>query len=132
MAEFQGRELEVEAEDGLWINGDRDSVSRMFSTLFDNAVKYAAGQGKILVSARADGRQIAVSLSKEQCDRMFDRFYRTDPSRSKEKKEGFGIGLAIAAAVAENHGGSISAVMEDNRLVITCLLPKGQPPERKK
>ena len=63
-------------------------------------------------------------MTKQQCEQLFNRFYRVDPSRSKEKKSGFGIGLAIAVAIAEKHGGKISAAMEENRLVMTCQLPK--------
>ena len=63
-------------------------------------------------------------LTKQQCEQLFDRFYRVDPSRNKGKKGGFGIGLAIASAVAEKHGGKITAAMEGNRLVFTCHLQK--------
>ena len=70
---------------------------------------------------------MAAPLTQEQCGRLFDRFYRADPSRSKEKQSGFGIGLSIAAAVAEKHGGSISAAMQTEKtLMITCRLPRGK------
>ena len=48
----------------------------------------------------------------------------TDFSRSKEKKSGFGIGLAIAAAIAEKHGGSMKAEMDGEMLVISAFLPR--------
>ncbi len=67
---------------------------------------------------------VETPLTKQQCEQMFNRFYRLDPSRSKEKKSGFGIGLSIAAAIMEKHDGKISATMEGNRLVLTCLFPK--------
>ena len=134
MAEFSGRELEVDVGEDLWIRGDRASLQRLLSILCDNAVKYASGGGPIRVGARAEGRMVRLSVSNavetpltgEQCQRLFDRFYRADPSRSKEKQGGFGIGLAIAAAIAEKHGGGISAAMaDDNRLEIACALPRG-------
>ena len=140
MAEFQGRELQMETRGENWISGDRASVQRMLSTLCDNAVKYAAGDGPILLSLRPEGRSVLLTVSNpvetpltpEQCARLFDRFYRADPSRSKEKTSGFGIGLAIAAAVAEKHGGRLSAAMEgDTRLTITCRLPRGNAPDPK-
>ena len=134
MAEFQGRDMRLLTEENLHISGDEPSIRRLISTLCDNAVKYAEGEGPILVEAAAEGRFVRLSVSngvKEpltpaQCEALFRRFYRADPSRSKEKQSGFGIGLAIAAAIAEKHGGSIRAAMEDGgRLRITCLLPRG-------
>ena len=136
MAEFQGRDFKVDSDSSLWISGDRASIQRLLSTLCDNAVKYAEGEGDILVSGKAEGKHAVISVSnpvaepltKVQCERMFDRFYRADQSRNKEKKGGFGIGLAIAAAIAEKNGGDISAAMDGNRLRITCRLPRCSAP----
>ena len=136
MAEYQGKTMTVDAEDGLTLRGDRASIQRLLSTLLDNAVKYAPAEGGILVRARAEGRHLLLTvandvarpLTQEQCRQLFDRFYRADPSRNKGKQSGFGIGLAIAAAIVEKHGGSISAAMEGGRLVFSCRLPKGGNP----
>ena len=132
MAEYKGLEMRVSTEGDLQMNGDRASLQRLMSTLCDNAVKYADGS-PILAEARQEGKShvllrlsnpVAEPLTKEQCEQLFQRFYRADPSRNKEKRGGFGIGLAIAAAVAEKHGGRITAAMEDSRLVFSCLLSK--------
>jgi len=131
MAEFNGKEMRVSAEEGLRMTGDRASIQRLMSTLCDNAVKYAS-EGPIVAEIREEGKNIllqvsnpvAEPLSRQQCEQLFNRFYRADPSRNKGKKSGFGIGLAIAAAIAEKHGGRISAAMEENRLVFRCILPK--------
>lgn len=130
MAEYQGKTMTLEAEDGLAVHGDRASLERLMSTLLDNAVKYASGDGNIIVRARAEGRHALLTvandvpepLTQEQCRQLFDRFYRADPSRNKDKQGGFGIGLAIAAAIVEKHGGSITAGMEDGRLKFTCRM----------
>ncbi len=131
MAEFNGLEMRVTAERDLRMTGDRASIQRLISTLCDNAVKYASGS-PIAAEIRSEGKNVLLrvsnpveeALNSQECEQLFNRFYRVDPSRNKEKKGGFGIGLAIAAAIAEKHGGRISAAMEDNRLVFTCLLPK--------
>ena len=131
MAEYSGRDMTVTAEKGLRMTGDRASIQRLMSTLCDNAVKYAS-EGPVCAEIRGEGRNIVLEVSnpveepltKQQCDQLFDRFFRLDQSRNKEKKSGFGIGLAIAAAIAEKHGGRISAAMDGNRLVFTCVLPK--------
>ena len=132
MAEFGGKEMSVKADKSLKVTGDRPSLQRLISTLCDNAVKYAPEGGSILAEAFGDGRNavfrvsntVETPLTKEQCDQLFLRFYRADPSRNKEKQSGFGIGLSIAAAIAEKHGGSIKAAMDGNRLVLTCTLPR--------
>ena len=136
MAEYQGKTMAVDAQGDLALRGDRASIQRLLSTLLDNAVKYAPAEGGILVRARAEGRHLLLTvandvarpLTQEQCRQLFDRFYRADPSRNKGKQSGFGIGLAIAAAIVEKHGGSISAAMEGGRLVFSCRLPKGGNP----
>ena len=132
MAEFSGKEMRVEAENGLRITGDRESIGRLISTLCDNAVKYTPENGTILAEAVSEGKHAVIRVSntvekpmtKEQCDQLFNRFYRADPSRNKEKQSGFGIGLAIAAAIAEKHGGSMEARTEDGMLVIRAVLPR--------
>ena len=131
MTEYNGMEMLVTAEKDLRMTGDRASIQRLMSTLCDNAVKYASG-GPILAEVRGEGKNIVLELSnpveepltKEQCEQLFNRFYRVDASRSKGKKSGFGIGLAIAAAIAEKHGGRITAAMDGNRLVFTGQLPR--------
>ena len=136
MAEYQGKTMTVEAEEGLTLKGDRASIQRLISTLLDNAVKYTPAEGDIRAGAKNEGRHVLLTVSNdvsqpltaEQCRQLFDRFYRADPSRNKDKQSGFGIGLAIAAAIAEKHGGSISAAMENGRLVFACRLPKGSSP----
>ena len=136
MAEYQGKTLTLDAETGLTVRGDRASLQRLLSTLLDNAVKYAAEGGILDVRARGEGRSVILTaandvaepLTEEQCRQLFDRFYRADPSRNKEKQGGFGIGLAIAAAIVEKHGGRIAAAMEGRRLVFTCRLPRGGSP----
>lgn len=131
MAEFSGREMRVTAEKDLRMTADKASIQRLMSTLCDNAVKYAS-DGPIAAEIRGEGRNIILQVSnpveepltKEQCEQLFNRFYRVDSSRTKGKKGGFGIGLAIAAAIAEKHGGRMTAAMEGNRLVFTGLLPR--------
>ena len=132
MAEFSGRGMTVEAEEGLRITGDRASLQRLMSTLCDNAVKYASA-GPIRAEIRAEGKNhvalrvsnpVQEPLTRQQCEQLFNRFYRVDESRNKDRKGGFGIGLAIAAAIAEKHGGRIAAAMEGDILVFTCVLPR--------
>ena len=132
MAAFRGNEMKLCLAEALFVTGDRASLERLVSTLLDNAVKYAA-EGEITVRTVAEGRtavfsvsnRVAKPLTDEQCERLFQRFYRTDDSRSKEKQNGFGIGLAIASAIVEKNGGNIHAAMTgENTLCFYCRFPK--------
>ncbi len=131
MAEFAGKRLTVRADAPVTVTGDRASLERLLSTLLDNAVKYGAPEGEITAEVRQEGRQAVLTvtnpvtepLTRDQLSQMFNRFYRADPSRSKDRQEGFGIGLAIAAAIAEKHGGTIEARMAgDTALAMVCRL----------
>ena len=136
MAEFQGKELQTVVPDHLEIEGEKSSLERLISILCDNAVKYAPGGDRIRLEAKEDGKYILIQtenamehpISQEECAHLFDRFYRADPSRSKQEKSGFGIGLAIASAVCEKHGGQAQAnLIPEGRLFLSCRLPAKHP-----
>ena len=137
MAEFGGKEMSVRAEEHLRVTGDRPSLQRLMSTLLDNAVKYTPESGMIRAEAFQDGKSAVIRISntvekpmtKEQCTQLFNRFYRADESRNKEKQSGFGIGLAIASAIAEKHGGTMEARMEGEMLQISARLPRDHKPD---
>lgn len=110
-------ELEVNIAPGIEYCGDENEIQHLFTILLDNAFKYCEGERKIVFTLRRAGGIVlevtntAKPLSKEQLDRVFERFYRADASRTE--KDGFGIGLSIAKAIVENHKGRIRANMPD-------------------
>ena len=133
MAEFNGKNLILDAEENLTLCGDEQAVRRLISTLCENAVKHAPEDSDILITLGRSGKNIVFStenaskepLSEEALSHLFDRFYRGDESRSKEENSGFGIGLSIARAITEKHGGTIKArITENGRLQIICTLPQ--------
>lgn len=133
MAEFNGKNLIVNAEEDLMFCGDESAIRRLISILCENAVKYAPEDTDIHVTLRHSGKNIVIEtvnamkepLSEEALTHLFDRFYRADESRSKEENSGFGIGLSVARAITEKHNGTIKAkIIDNNRLQIICTLPK--------
>ena len=133
MAEFNGKNLIVKAEDELTFSGDEAAIRRLVGILCENAVKYAPEDSDIHVSLRQSGKNIIFQtenamkepLSEEALTHLFDRFYRGDESRSKEENSGFGIGLSVARAITEKHNGTIKAkIFDDDKLQIVCTLPK--------
>ena len=102
------------------LSADPDRIEQAVLVLVDNAAKYGPDGGAIDLAARAaDGRlMIEVAdrgpgIAPEQVDRIFERFYRADGVGRDRPPGGVGLGLAIAAAIAEGHGGSIAAVPRD-------------------
>ena len=132
MAEFQNKPFQCEAEKDLPVIGDETALQRVVSILCDNAVKYTPEGGTIHLRAFADGRNAIIetenppiqSLTEENCNRLFDRFYRADEARNRGKQIGYGIGLSIAQAVIDRHGGSATArLTSKNTLLIRVNVP---------
>ena len=114
-----GKKMETEIEPGLMMNGNAKSVERLFMILLDNALKYSSEGGTISVMLKGKGKNRVIevqnpceSITKEQTEKLFDRFYRTDASRNSETG-GHGIGLSIARAIVEKHKGKIAAFTPD-------------------
>lgn len=112
-AESAGIEIAVDEPSGLLVNGDRMLLVTALSNLVDNAVAYSSPGSPVSVSRRLrDGQvEIAVTdrgigIAAEHQQRVFERFFRVDPARSRATG-GTGLGLAIVKHVAANHGGQV-------------------------
>jgi len=95
------------------IAADRRRLAEVLQNLLDNAMQYTPAGGQIMVSASADGDEVAFTVSDTgigipQADqsRIFERFYRVDVARSREVG-GTGLGLSIAKHLVEVHGGRL-------------------------
>jgi len=96
---------------GAPVRGSRDDLVRLTRNLLENARNHATS--KITVELTATGSQATLVVTDDgpgvpadHRERIFDRFYRADESRSPAAG-GTGLGLAIARAIAENHGGTL-------------------------
>lgn len=126
----KGIALVLEPQD-QFICADRDKVRQVLINLLSNALKYTNTGGTVTVSVSGDSRAAEISVSdtgigiaKEDLPFVFERFYRTDLSRTRATG-GSGIGLAIARSIAMAHGGSITARSELNKgSTFTLILPK--------
>lgn len=119
----QGKKYSRSIEDSITVHGDMAAVQQMISILLDNAFKYSDEGGEIRLSVRKQHKGSVIEVyntcaegSLGDISRFFDRFYRADKARSADG--GTGIGLSIARAVAEAHGGSISAESADGRSIV--------------
>ncbi|MFL0251952.1 sensor histidine kinase [Clostridium neuense] len=128
IAEKQNKKLIMDIQPGLKLYGDEGSIRQLVSTLVDNATKYSNAEKsiKISLSAVKKGAKLEVyntadNIDKYNIDKLFDRFYRSDASRSRETG-GYGIGLSIAKSIVDNHHGRISAVSEDGKSICFTVL----------
>ncbi len=118
----QDIELEIKdlpaTEDLPPVLADREAIHQVFSNLIDNALKYGAAGGRIVLGARQVQHAVefcvqdfGAGIGSEHLPRLFERFYRVDKARSRESG-GTGLGLAIAKHIMLAHSGSIRAESE--------------------
>jgi signal transduction histidine kinase len=127
-AEQASRPLEVGAEDGLTISGDRLRLEQALGNLVENALRH--GQGRVRVDARRLDGQVQLRVSDEGpgfpdafVERAFDRFSRADEAHSSGG--GAGLGLAIVDAIARAHGGTASVANSGaHRTEVSVSLPQ--------
>ncbi|MBN1444214.1 MAG: HAMP domain-containing protein [Planctomycetes bacterium] len=117
------------------VRGDRGLLETVIRNLLDNALHH--GAPPIRVTARAESRRVSLAVSDsgtgfppDALPRIFERFFRADPARSR-KTGGTGLGLAIAHAIVDAHGGSIQAAnLPTGGACITIELPRACEEDR--
>lgn len=130
VAVSRGKRLSTSIASGVRAHADAAAVAQVVELLLDNATRYASEGSVIELSLRAASRgqgkgaaELVVSnavdeLPEGDLDRLFDRFYRADVSRSS-KTGGSGVGLSVVRAIAEAHGGSASVCGHGNQITFT-------------
>lgn len=98
------------------LKGEIRSLTEVFIILLDNAIKYSPDKKSVTIKAVKTDSKVkivvedkGIGISKEDLPHVFDRFYRSDKSRSKQKVKGYGLGLSIAKRVINLHNGTIEA-----------------------
>ena len=124
------RGLQLRLEGGGQVSADRLMLRRALGNLLSNAIRHASANSSVRVSASAstDAISIAVEnsgepIAQEHLERVFDRFFRVDPSR-RRSSEGTGLGLAITRSIVLSHGGTISARSSGALTRFTIQLPR--------
>ena len=99
----------------ITVNADADRMAQVFSNILENALRYTTSPGKVKIWQEQKGAFVHLNIedskpgvSDDALEHLFDRLYRTDPSRSR-KNGGSGLGLAISKSIVELSGGKIHA-----------------------
>ncbi|MDD4801841.1 MAG: ATP-binding protein [Syntrophomonas sp.] len=104
-----------------YINADEDLVNQVLINLLDNAIKYTPRKGTITIRSFVQNRRVittvtdtGMGISRESLPRVFERFYRVDKARSRDRG-GTGLGLSIVKHIVEAHGGEVRVESEVGR-----------------
>lgn len=120
---------------GLRVLADRNRIRQVLINLIDNAIKYGRENGRVVVSLTESGKAVRVSvrddgagIPKQHLNRIFERFYRIDKSRSRDSG-GSGLGLAISKHIVEAHRSTIRVRSEIGQgTTLEFKLPKPKNP----
>lgn len=130
-AQSQGKDLALAIQPMLSFTGDEKAIRQLLSILLDNALKYSPAEGRLALRLEKQGRGILLTVSNttlqpvepDKLPHLFDRFYRSDQSRSSQTG-GYGLGLAIAKSIVQAHKGKIRAESPDEMsLSVVVSLP---------
>ncbi len=113
-----------------WVTGDPIMLRRAISNLLSNAIRHTPPGKTITLRIKEADDQIHIivenpgtPIAPEHLPRLFDRFYRVDPSRQR-KGEGSGIGLAIVKSIVTAHQGKVSVTSDTRATRFILTLPK--------
>jgi len=131
-AEWRGVALNFIEDEGIKVQMDSEAIQTLVSNLVMNAVQHSSRGSEVRVSVRSNGhghgkamlevQDFGAGISEENLSQVFERFFREDPSRSRETG-GVGLGLSICKGIVENAGGRIEIRSEQGKgTTVTALL----------
>lgn len=112
--------LDSDIQNDIEFTGDKESINQLIGILMDNAIKHSYEKSSIKVELKERKQKISLSVTnkgdtipKEDIGKIFDRFYRVDKARAREKG-GYGLGLSIAKSIVEKYKGKVGVTSENN------------------
>lgn len=113
-------ELNCDISENIYFKGDREGINQLILILLDNAVKHSYKKTVVHVSLKQEKHKIYLyvqnvgdTIPKEDLGKIFERFYRVDKSRARERG-GYGLGLSIAMSIVDKYKGKISVESQDS------------------
>ncbi len=113
-ANQRGITVEVAVPEAIAVKADPKALDQILVNLIDNGVKYARPDGRVWVEARELGDAVRIEvrddgpgIPEKHRERVFERFYRMDPSRARDAAGGTGLGLSIVKHLVESMGGEV-------------------------
>ena len=120
----------TDIEDNITFNCNKDEIEKLISIILDNAIKHSYKDTDIKVNMHSLKNNIKIAIinkgdpiNKEDEEKIFERFYRVDKARSR-KENRYGLGLAIAKRIVQNHHGTIKAHSDNSETIFTISFKK--------
>ncbi|HWT99639.1 MAG TPA: HAMP domain-containing sensor histidine kinase [Terriglobales bacterium] len=127
VAEDRGQQLSFHGDDDASVAGDRRLLTQLTANLLENALRHTPQGSRVDLSVTRTARSVELRIADsgpgippDERDKVFDRFYRLDTSRTTP---GSGLGLALVKAVADLHGATISLADNHPGLIVTVAFP---------
>lgn len=122
-------DIKSKISENVIMNGNKEDIEHIVSTLTDNAIKHTNAQKEIEVELKKEKNEIILEVKnmgdpipEEEKEKIFERFYRIDKSRNRNEKR-YGLGLAIAKSTIEKYNGKIEVFYKDNFTVFKVIIP---------
>jgi len=125
----KGVTIESNIIENIKLNGNKEDIEHIVSTLTDNAIKHTESEKKIVVNLKKEKNEIIFevqnmgdSIPEEEREKIFERFYRIDKSRNRKEKR-YGLGLAIAKSTIEKYNGKIEVECKNEYTIFKVTIP---------
>jgi signal transduction histidine kinase len=127
---FGNIRLETDIADGLWIRGDSRYLEQAVKNYVTNAVSHTAAGGRVSVSLRRSGEHAFFSvfndgkpIAKDDVERVWESFYKTDRARAREEENHTGLGLYIVKTIVNAHDGAYGLINNTGGVTFWFTLP---------
>ena len=119
MAYERNVKLSSKIQENIMINGNKEDIEHILSTLIDNAIKHTESGNEVIVELSNEKNELIIQVKNEgqeipekEREKIFERFYRIDKSRNRNEKR-YGLGLAIAKSTVKKYNGNIKVLYKD-------------------
>lgn len=119
MAYERNVKLSSKIQENIMVNGNKEDIEHILSTLIDNAIKHTESGNEVIVELSKEKNELIIQVKNEgkeipekERKKIFERFYRIDKSRNRNEKR-YGLGLAIAKSTVKKYNGNIKVLYKD-------------------